>query len=173
VSAAQSGAGLAALLASLVDALIPGDGGRWPSASQVGVHGVLPGRLIEVRGLDAVDALAAAVLSCGGALADGSAAERARVVARFEAEHPALFAVARTAVYLAYYESPAVIAVIRSLGHRYQAMAHAAGYPLPPFDPERDRPRHGRGRWIATDEVRRVDLSGLGFIGRAAGRDHG
>jgi hypothetical protein len=161
------------MLAELVDTLIPGDGGRWPPASQVGVHGVLPGRLIEVRGPDAMGELAAAVESSGGLLEDKSAAERGEVIARLEAEHPALFTLLRNAVYLAYYESPDVIGVIQSLGHVYQAVPHAAGYPLAPFDLERDRPQHGRGRWVATDEVRRVDLSGLDFITPSSRTDHG
>ena len=79
----------------------------------------------------------------------------------------------RTAAYLAYYESPAIVGVIATLGHAYRAMPHAGGYPVPPFDSERDRPRHGRGRWIATEEVRRVDLSGLDFVGTSGGTDHG
>ena len=92
------------------------------------------------------------------------------IVARFEAENAALFALVRTAAYLAYYENPAIVGVIAALGHAYRAMPHAGGYPAPPFDSERDRPRHGRGRWIATAEVRAVDLSGLDFMETS---DHG
>jgi hypothetical protein len=161
------------MLAAFVDTLIPGDGGHWPSASEVGVHGILPGRLVEVRGPDVVAELTAAIESCGGPLAGKNAAERARVVARLEAEHPALFTLAHNAIYLAYYESPVVIGIIQSLGHAYQAVPHAAGYELSPFDPARDRPQHGRGHWIATDEVRRVDLSGLDFLAPARRSDHG
>jgi hypothetical protein len=168
-----TGADLARLLADLADVLIPGDGGRWPSASQAGVQGVLAARLLEVRGPRGVDELAAAIQRCGGPLADRSAAERVAIVARFEAEDAGLFALVRTAGYLAYYESPAIVGVIAALGHAYRPMPHAEGYSVPPFDSERDRPRHGRGRLIATAEVRRVDLSGLDFLGRSQGTDHG
>ena len=169
---ATTDADLARLLADLADVLIPGTG-RWPSASQAGVHGVLAARLLEVRGPRGIDEVAAAIQHCGGPLADRSAADRVAIVARFEAEDAALFALVRTAAYLAYYESPAIVGVIAALGHAYRAMPHAGGYPVPPFDSERDRPRHGRGRWIATAEVRRVDLSCLDFVGTSEGADHG
>ena len=170
---ATTDADLARLLADLADVLIPGDGGRWPSASQAGVHGVLAARLLDVHGPRGIDEVAAAIRRCGGPLADRSAADRVAIVARFEAEDAALFSLVRTAAYLAYYESPAIVGVIAALGHAYRAMPHAGGYPVPPFNSERDRPRHGRGRWIATADVRRVDLSCLDFLGTSEGADDG
>ena len=86
------------------------------------------------------------------------------------AEHPDLFKLLRNATYLAYYESPAVIRAIQALGQPYRAMPGRDGYPLPPFDLERDRPRHGRGHYVPTDEVRRVDLSGLDHWEASDGR---
>jgi hypothetical protein len=173
VSATLPQAAPAGMLAALVDTLVPGDGGRWPSASQVGVHEVLPGRLAEVRGPKAIEDLAKVLDGCGGIGAGTDAAACIAVVARFEAEHAALFTLVRNAVYLAYYESPVVVDLIRAHGHLYQAVPHATGYPLPPFDADRDRPQHGRGHWIATEEVRRVDLSGLDFIAPTTPGDHG
>lgn len=159
-------AGLAELLRDLVDVLIPG-GGRWPPASMVGVQGVLAMRLLEARGEAGVDEVEQALLACGGPLAPLDAAGRAAVVQRLEQDHQALFTLVRTAVTLAYYESAAVIRAIRELGQPYQAVPIHQGYALPPFDPGRDRPRHNRGHWLRTDDVRRLDLSVLD------GGDHG
>ena len=66
--------------------------------------------------------------------------------------------------YLTYYEQPAVRAAIRALGLPYNETPQPAGYAVGRFDPERDRPRHGRGSFVATGEVRRVDLGGLDFL---------
>ena len=57
-------------------------------------------------------------------------------------------------------------AAIRSLGFVYNATPLPAGYPVGSFDADRDRPRHGRGRYLATAEVRRVDLGRLDFVVR-------
>jgi hypothetical protein len=38
---------------------------------------------------------------------------------------------------------------------------HIKGYPVRRFDLARDTPRHGRGRYTKTADVRRVDISGL------------
>ncbi|MFO1056696.1 MAG: hypothetical protein U1E53_06970 [Dongiaceae bacterium] len=160
----------AAELAALVDILIPGDA-RWPAASTVGVQGVVAARLLTARGEGAVASVAAALAACGGPLAGKDEAARIAVVAALERTEPALFAFLRNAACFAYYEHPVVVAVVQSLGQPYVAMPHAEGYALPPFDPARDTPRHGRGRWTATDAVRRVDLSALPHL--AAGRGNG
>lgn len=78
-----------------------------------------------------------------------------------EAIEPALFTEFSKEAYLAYYEQPQVIAAIRTLGHPYNDAPLPDGYPAEPFDSGRDAPRHGRGRWIDTDEVRRADLAAL------------
>jgi hypothetical protein len=157
---------LARLLCDLVDVLIPGDG-RWPAASAVGVQGVLAMRLLELRGEEGIEEVERALLANGGPLALLDAAGRVAVVERFQQGHPALFTLVRNATTLAYYESPAVIRAIRELGQPYQAVPIHEGYALPPFDPDCDRPRHERGRWLRTEEVKRLDLSLL------AGGEHG
>jgi hypothetical protein len=43
------------------------------------------------------------------------------------------------------------------------------GYAVGRFDPATDTPRHGRGGYVHTDEVRRVDLSQLDFLGGSHG----
>jgi hypothetical protein len=152
-------AGRAATLAALAEVLLPGDA-LFPSASSVGVQDVLAERLRELGGAAAVDRLEAA-LGAGGAFAALAPAARPAVIAGLEREQPGLFELVVKAAYVAYYESPAVQAAIRSLGFAYNAAPLPAGYPVGSFDLERDRPRHGRGRYIATDAVRPVDLGGL------------
>lgn len=151
---------LAPLLAQLADELIPGDG-SWPSASAVGAHGVLAERLLDLQGDDAVQKLAEILGDCGGPFVGRTASERVAIVARFEREQPKRFEIVRNAVYLAYYESPAVIARLCALGHRYHARPHLTGYAEPPFDVARDAPRHRRGSHVATAAVRRVDLGAI------------
>jgi hypothetical protein len=63
--------------------------------------------------------------------------------------------------FTAYYESPFVHEAIRSLGFAYNATPLPKGYGLKRFDPETDAPRHGRGYYVPTEAVGRVDLSGL------------
>ena len=152
--------GLASLLRDFVDVLIPGEG-PWPSASMVGVQGVLAMRLLEAQGETGADELERALLACGGPLAPLDAEARAAVVRQFEAAEPALFKLVRNAAYLAYYEHPAVVRAIQGLGQPYQAMPGAKGYPLPAFDLEHDRPRHGRGHYIRTEDVKPLDLGAL------------
>lgn len=152
--------GTAALLTALVDELIPGGGG-WPSASMVGVQGLLAVRLSEQSGEAAILALSDALLAAGGPFDGQNEAERVAIVERFEAAEPDLFDRVRVAVTLAYYENPVVVDAIRALGRPYSIRPHATGYPSRPFDFARDVPQHGRGGYIPTDAVKPVDLSGL------------
>lgn len=145
----------ATMLRDLVDVLIPGEAG-WPSASHAGVHGVVAMRLMELRGEGAVSELSALVDRCGGPLVALDEAARVAVVERLEAAEPDLFALLRNATFLAYYEHPAVVRQVQALGQPYRPVPHVEGYALPPFDPERDRPRHNRGHWLRTEDVRRL-----------------
>ena len=153
-------AALATLLRDLVDVLIPGEEG-WPAASVVGVQGVLAMRLMEVRGLLACDELEQAILAAGGPLAPLDEPGRIAVVERLEQDQPALFKLLRGAVYLGYYENPAVIRAVQGLGQPYKAVPIFEGYEQAPFDLDRDRPRHNRGHWVRTEDVRPVDVQGL------------
>lgn len=87
--------------------------------------------------------------------------EWTETASHLEAIEPALFTEFRKQAYLAYYEQPPVIAAIRTLGHPYNDAPLPDGYPTEPFDAARDAPRHGRGRWIDTDDVRQADLTAL------------
>lgn len=151
---------LATMLRDLVDTLIPGDE-RWPPASLAGVQGVLAMRLLETRGEDALAELEQAIGAAGGPLDGLDSAGRKAVVGRLEAQAPGLFTLVRTATYLGYYENPAVIRQVQALGQPYQAVPIHRGYPQQPFDPARDTPRHGRGRYVPTEAVERVELGAL------------
>lgn len=153
---------LADELAILVDILVPGDE-LFPSASLVGVQGLLATRLREMSGEVAIDGLFRALRRAGGPLAKVDQAGRRRVAAELEGAEPDLFLLVRNITYLSYYEQPFVHAAIRALGFVYHAVPMPEGYALPPFDPGSETPRHGRGHWVPTDLVKRVDLSRLGF----------
>jgi hypothetical protein len=149
-----------ALLADLVDVLLPGDG-VWPSARTVGVQAFIATRLLEERGKAAFPQLMKALLNAGGPLEGLDEATRIDVVKRFEAAEPALFDWLRDAAFVAYYENPFVAEAINATGHIYELRPHIKGYALPRFDPARNTPRHGRGRYVPTDQVQRVDTSEL------------
>jgi hypothetical protein len=150
----------AALLADLVDVLIPGGGG-WPSAASIGVQGLVAMRLTEQSGELELGQIAAAIIDAGGPFDGRTPEERIQIVARFEAAQPDLFERLRAATILAYYESPFVAEAIRRLGRPYQLKPHVTGYPMTPFDFAKDTPRHGRGSYLKTADVQRVDTSGL------------
>jgi hypothetical protein len=152
MSAIPAPADEARLLATFVDALIPGDN-DFPPASTVGVQAVLAARLRERVAGEAPARLAALLAAALPGAADAQAALRT-----IEAQEPTLFNAALTAAYFAYYESPAVVRVLQALGHDYHDAPLPQGYAMAPFDPSRDAPTHRRGHWVATDAVRRVDL---------------
>ena len=160
---------LALMLRDLVDVLIPGEG-NWPSGSLAGVHGMLGMRLLEELGETALTDLEQSLKDCGGPLEKLDEAARIDVVARLETTMPKLFTLVRTASYFAYYESPAVLPQIRSLGQPYDPVPILQGYQLEPFDRQRDRPRHNRGSYIPTDQVQPVDIAGLDHLGERHGR---
>jgi hypothetical protein len=151
---------LAAALARFVDALLPGDG-LFPAASATGAHGVLGDRLRETVGAAAPALLASAFISRGG-FTDGAGA-----AAALAAAEPRMFDAAQTILTYAYYQSPAAIAAIRALGYSYNDAPQPNGYSMRPFDPAIDAPAAGRGSYVRTKDVRRVDLSGLDFLNGA------
>ncbi len=147
----------ARLVEALVTALLPGDR-DFPSGAEAGVQGKLAERLIETSEAAAVDRMLARI----GGLAEASPGDPAAAIVRaFEAAEPALFGTVRRITYLAYYESPFVQEAIRSLGFDYNATPLPEGYGVGRFDEASDRPTHGRGHYVRTSEVRRVDMSGL------------
>ena len=95
-----------------------------------------------------------------------------------------------TPAYVAYYESPAVVRAVAALGQPYRAMPGKDGYPMAPFDLERDRPTararrlhpHRRGpaarsgpaawrrAWRAREEPADVLIIGSGATGAIAAK---
>jgi hypothetical protein len=136
----------------LVAALLPGGAG-FPAAGHTdagtGIGPVVAGRL---RTADpALPArLLAAVMAESAPPADQAAWTAA--AARLEADQPRLFDELRKYAYLTYYEQPAVIEAIRTLGHPYNDTPLPDGYPDEPFVAARDAPRHKRGRWLEQGE---------------------
>ncbi len=146
------------VLTGLMDALLPGGEG-FPRASATGMAPLLAARLTHADA-SLLARLAAAIAEAGIPADDAAWREAA---ARLEASGSALFDEIRKYAYLTYYEQPAVIASIRALGFPYNDAPLPAGYTDEPFEPERDAPRHARGRFVTTDAVRRVDLGSLGL----------
>ncbi len=155
---------LAEDLEAFVDTLIPGDA-LFPSASQVGVHQVLAERMRVYRA-DSIDQLISALADDGSSFKTRSPQQRVRIVRRLERAEPEFFAFILSAVYLAYYQHPLVVRAIRWLGHEYNDAPQPEGYSMPVFDPQLDAPKHGRGFYKKTHEIKRLDTSGLeAFLG--------
>ena len=150
----------ARLLRLLVDELIPGNDG-WPSASDAGVQGILSLRLVSDGSSVLIDALAQCLDWQNGALDSNDPATRILTVQGLAAADPELFDRIYTATILAYYETPFVVEAIRETGRPYSIRPHATGYPMAPFDIGRDTPKHGRGFYLKTDEVKPVDTANL------------
>jgi hypothetical protein len=119
-------------------------------------------RLGERAGRDVPARLAAAFLD------RAKNGDAVAAVARLEAEEPALFEIARTFLTFSYNEAPAVIAAIRALGHVYNDAPQPNGYALRPFDPTREAPAPPRGAYVRTEDVARVDLSGIAVLPEAS-----
>lgn len=153
---------LAAELAALVDTLLPGDD-RFPAAGAIGLHGMFADRFRRLLGPDGLEKLVAALAAAGGPIAAQPPSARPAILQKLATDRPELFQAARMVAYLSYYENPDVIAAVRSLGRRYNASPQPAGYPMAAFDADdpRQAPTHRRGRYVATNQVRRVDLSTL------------
>lgn len=151
---------LAALFAQLADELIPGDA-TWPSASSIGVQGIMLLRFTEENGEKDVLRLASALLAAGAPFTGKSEADRRAIVETLARNEPDLFDRLRAAAVFAYYESPIVAEAIRQSGRPYQMSPHKAGYPRQRFDIERDKPKHARGAYVQTNQVKRIDISSL------------
>lgn len=144
-------------LQTLVQVMLPGDD-DFPSGAAVGVQGKLADRLFDQEGEKTLDEVLDAL---AGLIDAGQGDPQRAIVASFEASQPQLFALVRSIAYVTYYESPFVQEAIRSLGFAYNPAPLPKGYRVRRFDVAADRPSHGRGHYVPTDQVKRVDLSGL------------
>lgn len=135
----------------LADVLLPGDA-KFPAASATGMACLLMSRLHAAE-----DGMVVRLLAMVG---EPSVA----AVARLETAESALFDSLRRIVFVTYYEQETVLAAIRALGMPYNDAPLPAGYAPEPFDPAFDAPRHRRGHFVPTGEVRPVDLAALDHL---------
>jgi hypothetical protein len=147
------------VLLGLVDTLLPGGAG-FPVASATGMIRQVATRLCLVD-VNLLERLVAVFAAWGDLPRDDSGWRDA--ASRLEVLEPKMFDEVRKYAYLTYYEQPPVIEAIRALGFHYNDAPLPAGYPNEPFEYARDAPRHGRGCWIPTDAIHRVDLNQLGL----------
>jgi hypothetical protein len=148
------------LLVEFLDILLPGGNG-WPSASSVGVQHAILMRLAGRHDDRLLTSLADVLMQYGAPYRGLSEAEKVAAVEALEAAEPDLFDWLRSAANYAYYEAPVVVAAINAHGVLIRLDPHREGYDLPPFDVETQSPRHNRGHWIPTQDVRRIDISSL------------
>lgn len=160
MSDARSPAEHALIFAALVDALVPGDD-VFPKASSVGVQDWLMDKLREMHGADSIDQVLAALSLNGESLAALPAEAQTRMVAAFEQNQPELFGFVLRTVYFGYYKAPLVVRAVRQSGHVYNDAPLPEGYDLGRFDPALHAPQQPRGFYVATEQVARVDLTGV------------
>ena len=156
---------VARTLAAFVDVLIPGDA-DFPPASAAGAHGLVMDRIRARLGREAFGRIVVA-LDRSGPFLLATPEGRGAAVAAMEREEPELFVFLRFATYLSYYETPGVVATLRALGHDYNDAPQPEGYAMAPFDPTPGDhlPATPRGSYKRTEEIARVDLSGLAELG--------
>lgn len=147
---------IAATLAALVDLLLPGDD-LFPPASAVGAQALLAERIRQRFGPAGVADVFTRLTSNG---------DIAGALVCLEIDDPVLFAFLYAATCFAYYQSPAVIAAIRALGHDYNDSPQPDGYAMPVFDftPGVNVPMNPRGTFKWTDGIEPVDISGLAHL---------
>ncbi len=163
---------LGATLAAFVDTLLPGDD-LFPPASIAGTQGLLADRVRVMVGHDTLASLVAALTGPGLPFYDQSSEERRARLRRFELNLPEQFAFFRNVTYYTYYQSPLVTAAIRGLGHEYNDAPQPLGYALAPFDPTPgvDAPSVARGGYKRTEDMTRMDVSGLVVLEQRSSED--
>lgn len=142
-------------LVAAADHLIPGVD-PWPRPSRLDVRDYFARgarRKSDVAMLREIVGALTSALEAGG--------EAARAALRaLQRDKPVHFRALQEFVYYAYYAQPEVVRVIRSALHcDYISPPLPRGYAM---DPARVEPR-GRGSFRATEQVRRVDVSGIDF----------
>ncbi len=163
---------LGAILAAFVDMLLPGDD-LFPPASVAGTHGLLADRVRTMLGHDALVRILGELVGSDRLFYDQPYEVRYTRVRRFEQDLPDQFAFFRNVTYYTYYQSPLVTAAIRRLGHEYNDAPQPLGYALPPFDPTPgvDAPSVARGGYKRTEDMTRMDVSGLVLLEQRSSED--
>ena len=136
-----------AAIASLVDALIPGDA-NYPCASDAQVPEFICARM----GSDDLELLNEIVADAPEPL---TADEAGRVIARLQEDRPLVFVWLREFTYHGYYASPRVLAAMTDRGYRYHGAPQPLGYSIAE---EMRKPQSRRGAYLPTEAVKRVAL---------------
>jgi Gluconate 2-dehydrogenase subunit 3 len=148
-------------LIAVLDTLLPGGEG-FPSASATDTTAFLldqagPAALREwlLPLLDDLDRAA------GGHFAAHTPEQRAALLQHLERSQPLLFTRLLALAYYSYYAQPAVVTVIRFLGHDYNQTPQPLGYAMALFDPANPThlPAAPRGSYKRTLDMARVVTS--------------
>jgi len=147
-------------LAAFVDALLPGNT-EWPSGATLGIQHPMLERLVAQNEENALLGLAQSLESIGAPFVGLDAQARTAALKKMEKSEPDRFQWLCIAAYQAYYENPAIVELINARGTPYKLRPHAEGYDQPKFNLATQTPKHGRGSYIRTSDVKPVDISDL------------
>lgn len=164
----------AAVLRAVADTLIPPHP-DWPAASEVDIV-TFVGRYVTPTGyankhfpFAEEDAFTAGLDALGAAFVDGSPAARTTAIDALEKAEDPLFEQLRALVYYGYYSRPEVTLAIRRnvpAGRDYHGPPLPYGYldSTEPWDEETLAAAGGGSGFLATEDVKRVDLSQLEWL---------
>ena len=164
----------AAVINAVADTLVP-PGNGFPAPSEVDVVGFF-GRYLAPSGTKAVhypfaeeDAFKAKLDELGEAFVNADEAARTDAIGRLEREDEEFFGQLRSLTYYGYYSMTEVTLAIRKnipAGKDYHGPPQPYGYldTTEPWDDASLSTRGGTADYIATEDVTRVDLSGIEWI---------
>lgn len=168
--------GQAAVLRAAADTLIPPREG-WPSAGEVDIV-TFVGRYVTPAGYATKhfpfaeeEDFKAGLDGLGSAFTEADAEGRTSAIAALEKAEDPLFEQLRALVYYGYYSRPEVTLAIRAnvpAGRDYHGPPLPYGYKevTEPWDDETLDAAGGGPGFVATEDVRRVDLSKIGWLQR-------
>lgn len=164
----------AAVINAVADTMVP-PGKGFPAPSEVDVVDFV-GRYLAPSGTRAVhypfaaeDEFKASLAGLGQEFVDADETGRTDTLARLEREDEEFFGQLRSLVYYGYYSMTEVTLAIRKnipAGRDYHGPPQPYGYlgTTEPWDDATLATRGGSADHLATDEVKRVDLSGIEWI---------
>ena len=162
----------AAILNAAADEIIP-PGEGFPAPSEVDVLDFI-GRYTVPSGEEAIhypfveeDDFKAAVDALGEEFLSAHSAGRVKILERIETEDETFFTQLRNLVYYGYYARPEVTLAIQKnvpAGRDYHGPPQPYGYIRTIERWDESLYEHGRGSYIKTEDVERIDLSKVGWI---------
>lgn len=161
-----------AILNAAADEIIP-PGEGFPAPSEVDVVDFI-GRYVTPSGEEALhypfvqeDDFKAAIDRLGENFISADSADRVETLKQIETEDETFFTQLRNLVYYGYYSKPAVTLAIQEnlpAGRDYHGPPQPYGYIRTIERWDESMYSHGRGSYIKTDDVERIDLSQIGWI---------